>query len=112
MQQLACLHYDDVEAGTPWQMKRGDQRITVAPKVPLCSNNGNLLFECAIAGLGLTVLPQFLLGEAVAGGRLRYVLDDWRVLPDIGVFALYAPASRAMPAVRAVVAHVKQRLRL
>jgi DNA-binding transcriptional LysR family regulator len=112
VQQHACLHYGDVEAGTPWQFERGDERITVAPKGPLCSNNGDLLLECAIAGLGLTVLPQFLLGEAVADGRLRYVLDDWRVVPDIGVFALYAPASRTMPAVRAFLAHVEQRLHL
>lgn len=112
LERHACLHYGDDESGTPWQFERGEERIAVSPKGPLCSNNGDLLLDSAIAGLGLTVLPQFLLGEAVADGRLRYVLDDWRVVPDIGVFALYAPASRTMPAVRAFVAHVEQRLHL
>jgi DNA-binding transcriptional LysR family regulator len=106
----ACLHYGDASQGSQWQFRRGEERVGVPAKGPICSNNGDVLLQSAESGLGLTVLPNFLLQQALDSGRLRAVLSDWQVTPDIGVFALHAPGSRSLPAVRAFVAYLEQQL--
>lgn len=109
--QHACLHYGEAAGGSTWQFERADgQRRSVSVKGPICSNNGDLLLQAALSGLGLTVLPEFLLREALESGSLRRAMLDWRVFPDIGLFALYAPATKGMPAVRAFVEHLQREL--
>ncbi len=44
---------------------------------PLRVNNGDAMLQGLIAGLGLGVLPDFILREALAEGRLERVLPDW-----------------------------------
>lgn len=110
--QHACLHYGEAVNGSTWQFARGEERFGLAAKGPICSNNGDLLLRAALDGLGVTVLPEFLLREGLQAGQLQILLPDWQVTPDIGLFALYAPASRHQPAVRAFVAYLEQHLAL
>lgn len=41
-------------------------------------NNGELLKDAAIAGMGITYLPTFIVGSALKDGRLVPVLDNFR----------------------------------
>lgn len=113
----ACLHYGDASLSSTWQFRAaspqegGDGSVSVVARGPVCSNNGDVLLQAAVAGIGLTVLPQFLLRDDVAAGRLLRVMPDWPVTPDIGVFALYARASRSSPAVRAFISVVEEGLK-
>ena len=109
----ACLHYGDAAAGQAWQFRpaQGGAVVSVLARAPLCSNNGDVLLHATLAGLGLTVLPAFMLGDDVAAGRLQRVLPQWQVTPDIGVFALYASSARSSPAVRAFVGMVEAGLK-
>lgn len=111
LEQHACLHYGEAAGGSTWQFESADGlRRSVGVKGPLCSNNGDLLLQATLSGIGLTVLPEFLLREALESGRLRRAMADWRVYPDIGLFALYAPATKGMAAVRAFVEHLQRQL--
>jgi DNA-binding transcriptional LysR family regulator len=47
------------------------------------------------AGGGLSVLPDFLVAEDLASGRLIRVLAEWR-LPSGGIYTVY-PAARFRP---------------
>jgi DNA-binding transcriptional LysR family regulator len=109
----ACLHYGETAGGSTWQFRQADgRRESVSVNGPICSNNGDLLLQAALSGVGLTVLPEFLLRDALQAGQLRRAMPDWQVFPDIGLFALYAPATKGMPAVRAFVEHLQRHLSL
>ena len=41
------------------------------------ANNGEVLRDAAIAGLGIAVLPTFIAGDALAAGTLKIVLGDY-----------------------------------
>jgi len=41
------------------------------------SNNGDVLLDAIIAGVGVAPLPDFLAWQALADGRLEEVLPDW-----------------------------------
>lgn len=52
------------------------------------ANNGELLRDAAIQGLGITQLPTFIAAPALARGELVTVLDDFRPLANT-VYAVY-----------------------
>ena len=49
----------------------------VRPVGPLRVNNGDAMLPALMAGLGLGVLPEFLIHEAIADGRLEIVTPEW-----------------------------------
>ncbi|TXS93680.1 LysR family transcriptional regulator [Parahaliea maris] len=55
----------------------------------LVGNNGDVLAQAAIAGAGIVVQPTFIVGRAIAEGRLRVVLADFEPEP-LGLYAVYA----------------------
>lgn len=63
-----------------------------------CSQGGAMR-EALVHGLGLAVLPAFVIGDELRSGRLRAVLDDFTPR-DITVDAVYPPARHASPKVR------------
>jgi DNA-binding transcriptional LysR family regulator len=56
----------------------------------LSSNNGDVLRQAAIKGMGVALLPTFIVGEAIATGQLVPVLQAWQPAPLL-VSLLYAP---------------------
>lgn len=70
---------------------------TLGARVPmrLRSNNGDVLLQAAIEGLGVAVLPTFLAYRALTDGRLRPILRD-HPLPELALHAVY-PTRRHLP---------------
>lgn len=66
------------------------------------ANNGDVLREAAIAGMGIIVQPDFLVAEALADGRLERVLPEWQV-PGVGIHAVYTSRSHLAPKVRSFI---------
>jgi DNA-binding transcriptional LysR family regulator len=91
----ACLHYGYLQSGTAWVFTRGEETFRVGVSGPLCANNGEVLADAALAGIGIALLPEFIVGEALADGRLQRVLADWQA-PGIALHAMY-PATRRLP---------------
>ena len=87
----ACLTYGHL-TGTPrWTLQAaGGGTLSVPIVSRLCSNNGDVLREAALAGLGITSLPTFLVGPDIAAGNLAIVLPDTQPAA-LGIYALYAP---------------------
>jgi DNA-binding transcriptional LysR family regulator len=92
-------------AGRPldeWVFERQgrQQRVKLAPA--LVSDNGEVLRQAALRGLGLTIAPSVLIGADYAAGRLEPVLEDWS-LASFRIYALYPHRRFVSPKVRAFV---------
>lgn len=103
LSQHECLHYGDLAQGVPWHFSRKHDTYTHTARGSVCSNNGDVLRDAALSGVGTTVLPRFIVHDLVERGELIELLSDWEVTPSIAVYALYSQASRAFPAVKAFV---------
>jgi len=79
--------------------------VKVAVNSLLHANNGDVLREAAIAGMGVILQPDFLLEDALADGRLVRVLPEWEAAP-IGIFAVYTSRSHLAPKVRSFIDHL------
>lgn len=72
---------------------REEQTLQVAPV--LISEGVTSIRETVRAGLGIAVLPDWLIREDVVSGRLVRVLPQWRA-PDLPVHVVYA-SDRLLP---------------
>ncbi len=103
----ACLHYPRRQSNTVWtfaamgKKPASDRRHVVPVRGPFAVNNSESLREAALAGLGITVLPDFSAQQALSRGDLVRLLPDWN---PVGVFGdtLYAIRPYATHVPRAI----------
>lgn len=70
----ACLRYGR-EGQQGWELIQDGKRKLVDVRGPMVSNNGEMLRDAAIAGLGMVLLPEFIVGPALKSGELIAVLE-------------------------------------
>jgi DNA-binding transcriptional LysR family regulator len=75
------LTYGHQNAPETWRFQKGGEEAAVRPRSVIRANNGDVLVPSLIAGVGVAVLPDFIVGAAVADGRLEAVLTDWTATP-------------------------------
>ncbi len=68
-------------AGTTAGAAAGAKAESVTVKGPLTATNGDALVDALEAGLGVALLPDFLIWEAVRDQRLVTVLNEWEAPP-------------------------------
>jgi len=78
----ACLGYTYLTSGETWRFTDAAGTVeSVTVKGPLSATNGDALVPALQAGLGIALLPDFLIWEAVSDGRLETVLREWSAPP-------------------------------
>lgn len=97
-----CLVYSNHSIADEWRLTGVNERIAARLNPRLYANNGDALLAAAEAGLGLTVLPSFLAGPAVARGSLRLVLCNHPV-EEQAIHAVYLPNRHLSAKVRRMV---------
>jgi len=91
-----CLIYsNDLKPGT-WVLHGPHGTEFIKVNGPLCADNGDILKSAAIAGLGITLLPTFIVGADLRAGRLQQVLSNY-CPPEISIYAVF-PSRRYLSA--------------
>ncbi|MFT5643040.1 MAG: DNA-binding transcriptional LysR family regulator [Janthinobacterium sp.] len=75
----ACLNYPLEQLRHAWTVTGHQSSVSVPITSRMFSNNGNLLRECAAAGMGLVFSPSFALCDDLASRRLVRVLPDYKM---------------------------------
>lgn len=105
------LHYSNFSTGNFWRLKSkkgGERHVRVGGR--LTANNGDSLRRAAESGLGIALLPSFLLGDSVQNGRLVRILPDME-LDLLGIYAVYPPGRYTQPKLRAFIDFLAERLK-
>jgi DNA-binding transcriptional LysR family regulator len=77
--QHRCIIYSHSMTAETWRFTKDGRPATVRPSGPLRVNNGDAMMPALIAGCGLGILPEFILRDALATGRLERLLPDWSI---------------------------------
>ncbi|MGE0326728.1 MAG: LysR family transcriptional regulator [Polyangiaceae bacterium] len=102
-----CLHYSLVDAAAEWRFRGEDGKPVAITRSTFATNNGTVLREAMLAGLGLCVVPYFMVARDVACGAAEPLLEKSR-RGEIGVYAVVAK-SRGLPLrVRALIEHLQK----
>lgn len=97
-----CLHFTHLTDGTSWHFSRAGQERTVRVSAGFTSNNGLVLHQAALRGLGIVYSTTFLAWRSLLDGSLVRVLPDWE-LPLNDLTALYPAGRQLSPKVRALI---------
>jgi DNA-binding transcriptional LysR family regulator len=93
---LPTIGFSSLSWAREWSLVRGSDARTVAVRPLVLCNSTVTLRKAAIAGLGVTAIPQWAVSEELESGRLVRVLQEWK-LPESGIFAVY-PSNRLITA--------------
>lgn len=83
-----------------WRLCRGDADETVEVRATVRSNAPVALRALAVDGAGIAYLPDWLVADDLAVGRLHRVLPGW-ASPSIPAWAIYRAELRGAPRLRA-----------
>ncbi len=99
------LHCGGDDSEPRWSLRGagGAESFAIAPA--LRSNGPEAVREAAIAGLGIALLPLYVIADALAEGRLARVLEGFEPAP-LGLYALEPVGRRPASAARAFVAYL------
>ncbi|MDN4052026.1 LysR substrate-binding domain-containing protein [Massilia sp. YIM B02763] len=118
-----CLQFSFADNRRTWRLRRNDavgdvkaehmpiEDIAVNSVVQV--NNGELLRQASIAGLGIAMLAQWLVRDDLRAGRLVQVLDGYDVNPgsmDVAMYALYQANRRGSRKIHAFVELLSEHL--
>ncbi len=84
----SCLHYGYLSSGVQWELMEQEKEQKVSVKGVLCCNNGEVLRDAAIKGLGIVILPTFIVEEALKNGNLQTILSNYK-LPELTLSVIY-----------------------
>jgi len=106
----ACLCYAYLPTPDVWRfVNAAGEEVQVRPSGPLRANNADALTPALFAGLGLAVQPDFVIGDAVARGRLEVVMPEWSA-PPIALHLVMPPGGPRPARVEAIAQFLAQRL--
>lgn len=93
-----CLRFSYAIGYNTWRFKRDEYVCEVKVSGSLIANNSEVLRQACLDGVGLILMPTWLIGEDIRVGRLKAVLNDFQFYPhleiDTGIYALYLPNRR------------------
>jgi DNA-binding transcriptional LysR family regulator len=75
-----------------WDFARKGKQVNVRVDGPLIFNTSPPQVDAALAGLGITLLPEDEVADHIEAGRLVRVLEDW--CPFFSGYHLYYPSRR------------------
>lgn len=92
---------------TDWRFEGPTGATVVRGQMALRVNNGDMIRDAAIAGLGIALLPAFICGPAVRDDRLREIDVGFRPEPEF-IYMAHPEGRRASAKLRAIAEHLKQ----
>ena len=97
-----CMTYAHANWQNEWRFRQNGVERRVRISGNLRGNNGNILVDAAIEGLGVILEPNFLVFEALRQKRLVRILSDWET-DQLSVFAVYPNRKFLPPKVRSFI---------
>ncbi|MFC5578822.1 LysR family transcriptional regulator [Lysobacter niabensis] len=92
-----------------WRLQDGEREVAVRVQGRIESNQGELLRDAAVAGLGIALHSTWHVNGDLRAGRLQVVLPDYP-LADTGIHAVMPQRRLVPPRVRAFVDFLAERL--
>jgi DNA-binding transcriptional LysR family regulator len=110
LQRHACLGYAYLPTADRWRfVSDSGEEASVKVAGPLRANNGDALRPALLAGVGLAVLPEFMIRDDLAAERLEALMPGWS-LPLVALNVLTPPGTTRAARVSVVIDYLASRL--
>lgn len=92
-----------------FRLRAGKRWLSIRPNARLLSDNGEVLVRWATEGLGIAVLPSFLVSDDIEAGRLEPLLAEY-MSEEFGIFVVRPPGANVPGKVRVLTDLLVERL--
>lgn len=91
-----CINHRQGRSGglNAWEFEKDGREVRVRVEGQITYNTTFPMLDAAITGRGVAFVPEDLVADALAAGKLVQVLDDW--CPRFSGFHLYYPSRRQL----------------
>ncbi|QND46619.1 LysR family transcriptional regulator (plasmid) [Rhizobium lusitanum] len=99
-----CINHRQARAGGlyAWEFEKDGREVRVRVNGQLTFNTSYAMIDAAIAGYGIAYVPETLVEQERATGRLIQILDDWSPMFP-GYYLFYPSRRQNSPAFKVVV---------
>ncbi|MDF1654437.1 MAG: LysR family transcriptional regulator [Coxiellaceae bacterium] len=99
--QHNCLRYHHPTIGNEWYFKQNHTATPIKINGNFSASSANTLEAAALAGQGITLLPNYVIEKKVKQGRLLRLLQDY-CASHVDIFAVYSDRHNMPPKQRAL----------
>ena len=108
----SCFGYANIPSSQAWQFRGpGGEEAAVRPTGMFRTDSGDAMVPALCAGLGIARLPDFIVGEDIASGKLVPILTDWQGWPPIALHLMTPPSTLRPARVELVIEYLTARLK-
>jgi len=108
LQKHNILYYDDAKTSASWRLKKDGKILDHKIVAQMVSNNGDVLLKSALLDLGITILPEFLIGKYLYSGQLVRLFSEYELQP-LPVGILYRSGCLKNPVIKEFIAALSDR---
>jgi DNA-binding transcriptional LysR family regulator len=102
-----CLVYHGLRSlRTGWRYRIDNREVNLQVSGKCRVNNFELLLQLALKGMGVVLLPTYVLGPLLKSGKLVQILHDSVAYPDSSLCATYMPNRYLQPKLRVFIDHL------
>ncbi|EGA68091.1 LysR family transcriptional regulator [Vibrio sinaloensis DSM 21326] len=97
----ACLGYKNFGRHV-WQLQQQNQHQEIEVNCDITANEATVLLHGSLAGLGISMQPDYLADEWIKRGKLVWLLPEWQLM-TLQMYLLYPSRKHLSPPVRAMI---------
>lgn len=103
LSQHECISFTRLATHPVWHLRRDGKNRTIRVSGRLQMDDAQSVAQAALAGMGVIMASDWLVGRELAEGRLVQVLTDWEVRGETGVSVIRASVKHEPAKTRAFV---------
>jgi DNA-binding transcriptional LysR family regulator len=94
-----CLRYIDADLNDHWYFNQNHKITAIKVNGRFCANNAHTIKSAAVSGMGIALLPEYIVTKKIKAGKLIRLLDEY-CTSALDIHALYTSREHMAPKVR------------
>lgn len=107
LQGHAVIGYSYFSSGDEWRLEGPEGPVIASTRPCIHSNNGDTCRGAALAGQGIILQPDFVVGDDIAAGTMVELMPEYRAA-ELGIHAIYPSRRHIAPKIRALIAFLSE----
>jgi DNA-binding transcriptional LysR family regulator len=104
-----CVLFPAVAPKGVWTLRRGRRKYSVQVAGVLETDEMDVVRAAVVAGLGISFLPLYMVGDDLRQGQLVPLLRQFQVVPESAIYLVYLPNRTLSSRVRALIDFLTER---
>src|SRR5437773_5908818 len=104
-----CVLFPALAPKGVWTLRRDGRKYSVQVAGMFETDEMDVVRSAVAAGLGIGILPVYMVGDALQQGQLVPLLRQFQVVPESAIYLVYLPNRTLSSRVRALIAFLAER---